>query len=212
MESNHVMQPKESMFFNMTTFTDLTPAEKHYSSASLVRMRLATRIRGKDLEETENALIAEGRFVLKVTDVVFTESTEKAQPMAAPTAPNSEGTPQNSTPNISLPLTQPPSSNQSPQQNPSPNSPLPLAQPTSTAASDIGRAATIVGVPIGDQLNVRSAPAMNSKLSFTLSNGTEVQVRSDSVFNRDTEWIPITVGARQGWVRSKYLQLESKQP
>lgn len=68
----------------------------------------------------------------------------------------------------------------------------------------------VVGIPDDDVLNVRAAPGMNSKTSFTLSNGEAVQVKGGSVFNGDTEWIPITAGSQQGWVRNKYVQRESK--
>ncbi|MFO1486000.1 MAG: SH3 domain-containing protein [Verrucomicrobiaceae bacterium] len=67
--------------------------------------------------------------------------------------------------------------------------------------------AIVIGIAADDYLNVRSAPAMNSNDLFKLTNGQTVQIRGDSVFNGDTEWIPISVGTQQGWVRKKYLQL-----
>ena len=66
--------------------------------------------------------------------------------------------------------------------------------------------AVVIGVVEGDQLNVRSAPAMSSSTSFKLSTGQTVQIRGDSVFNGDTEWIPITFGMQQGWVTRKFLK------
>jgi len=68
--------------------------------------------------------------------------------------------------------------------------------------------AIVTGIAADDYLSVRSAPAMNSKELFRLSNEQKIQVRGDSVFNGDTEWIPISAATQQGWVRKKYLRLQ----
>lgn len=99
-----------------------------------------------------------------------------------------------------------------PKEQPSPASPgssLPVPSPT-VAVSNPPRTCTVVGLAADDYLNVRSAPAMNSDTKFRLSNGQRVQIRGDSVFNGETEWIPITVDAQQGWVRGKFLKPEFK--
>jgi TPR repeat protein len=68
--------------------------------------------------------------------------------------------------------------------------------------------AIVTGIAADDYLSVRSAPAMNSKELFRLSNEQKIQVRGDSVFNGDTEWVPISAESQQGWVRKKYLRLQ----
>ena len=51
---------------------------------------------------------------------------------------------------------------------------------------------------------------MNTSVAFKLTNGDKVQVTGQSSFNGDTEWIPIAVDSKQGWVRNKYLRPQSK--
>ena len=81
------------------------------------------------------------------------------------------------------------------------------AIPTPPAAPPIY---VVVGVTPGDFLNVRSEPAMNSNAVFKLTNGDKVQVTGKSAYNGATEWIPITANSQKGWVRNKYLRLQSK--
>ena len=81
------------------------------------------------------------------------------------------------------------------------------AIPTPPAAPPIY---VVVGVTPGDFLNVRSEPAMNSNAVFKLTNGDKVQVTGQSAYNGDTEWLPITANSQKGWVRNKYLRLQSK--
>ena len=71
---------------------------------------------------------------------------------------------------------------------------------------ETGIVCEVVNVPAGDTLNVRSAPAMNAAAAFALSNGQVVQVRGESVFNGDTEWVPVSFENQTGWVRNKYLR------
>jgi len=66
--------------------------------------------------------------------------------------------------------------------------------------------AIVTGIAADDYLSVRSAPAMNSKELFRLSNDQKIQIRGDSVFNGDAEWVPISAASKQGWVRKKYLR------
>jgi hypothetical protein len=85
---------------------------------------------------------------------------------------------------------------------------LPPVGVPATSTNLVGRICRVVGVESNDTLNVRSAPAMASTSAFRLANGERVQIRGDAVTNGETEWIPITFGTKQGWVRSKYLQAE----
>jgi len=94
-----------------------------------------------------------------------------------------------------------------PVQRSTPSAPQ-LESPENTAAAP--PIYVVVGVTPGDFLNVRSEPAMNSDAVFKLTNGDKVQVTGQSAFNGDTEWIPITANSQKGWVRNKYLRLQSK--
>jgi hypothetical protein len=64
----------------------------------------------------------------------------------------------------------------------------------------------VTGVPPGDSLNARSAPAMNSEAVFVLNNGAKVSILGAAVKNGETEWIPVSFGSQKGWVRGKYLK------
>jgi TPR repeat protein len=66
--------------------------------------------------------------------------------------------------------------------------------------------AIVTGIAADDYLSVRSAPAMNSKELLRLKKDQKIQIRGDSVFNGDTEWVPISAELKQGWVRKKYLR------
>jgi TPR repeat protein len=68
------------------------------------------------------------------------------------------------------------------------------------------KVAIVSGIADDDFLSVRAAAAMNSQELFRLSKGQEIQIRGDSVYNGDTEWIPVSLGSQQGWVRKKYVQ------
>lgn len=78
--------------------------------------------------------------------------------------------------------------------------------PLSPPAQTVESFAVVVGIAAGDDLNVRAAPAMNSTAVFKLANGDLVQIRGESVYNGDTEWVPIALGTQRGWVRNKYLR------
>jgi Flp pilus assembly protein TadD len=83
---------------------------------------------------------------------------------------------------------------------------LPCASPPKGSVRRI-----IAGVPAGDDLKVRTAPAMTSEVALTVYNGQNVQIRGGAVMNGKTEWVPITIGSTDGWVRSKYLKTESNE-
>lgn len=75
----------------------------------------------------------------------------------------------------------------------------------------ITHAAFVTGVPVGDVLNVRSAPAMKANSLFNLKNGQRIQITGEPVFNSQTEWVPIQSGRLQGWVRRIYLRNEPEE-
>jgi len=72
--------------------------------------------------------------------------------------------------------------------------------------TDSTKVAVVTGIAADDFLSVRSAAAMNSQELLRLSQGQVIQIRGESVYNGDTEWIPISHGSQQGWVRKKYVQ------
>lgn len=88
-------------------------------------------------------------------------------------------------------------------------SPTPSTPPSPSTQTD-QNSRVVVGVATGDYLNVRAAPAMNSLAVFTLANGDVVQVLGESVYNGDTEWVPVALGPQRGWVRNKYLRPYTK--
>ncbi|WP_395741709.1 SH3 domain-containing protein [Prosthecobacter sp.] len=192
-EYQHLMQPNETMYYTFRTFTSL-PAERFFCDGSLAVIQTAQMLAkkidmDKAVKEAAALTLAEGNFILEVTDVAFAEPTAlEFQPPVAPTTSNSKII-ESSRPSI-----------------------IPF-RPAETGSTKIvvgEKSAVISGIPSNDTLNVRSAPSMNSKTVLTLANGVKVQIRGDSVLNGETEWVPITIDSQQGWVRSKYLQLESK--
>ena len=91
----------------------------------------------------------------------------------------------------------------------------PVAQPVIPVAKLVTRQTptedyVVAGLATDDFLNIRSAPAMSSLAVSKLTNGDQVHITGKSVFNGDTEWIPVTTGSKQGWVRNKYIQPKTR--
>ena len=67
----------------------------------------------------------------------------------------------------------------------------------------------MTGVASRDTLNVRAGPGANTTIVAKLPNGTaHVRVTGAPVMNGPTEWVPIQVGNRTGWVTKQHLQHE----
>jgi hypothetical protein len=87
--------------------------------------------------------------------------------------------------------------------------PSPPQAEASSTPSPIALSYSVVGVTDGDTLNVRSGPGVSNHIIARLPNGTtHIGVIGTSVMNRTTEWVPIQVGGRTGWVTKQHLQRE----
>lgn len=90
-----------------------------------------------------------------------------------------------------------------------PGTPPPAQVEAPQGATVLETAFTVVNVVNRDALNVHSRPAMNSTVTAKLPNGsTGIQITGPSIMNERTEWVPIRVGERAGWVTKKYLNPE----
>ena len=90
-------------------------------------------------------------------------------------------------------------------------SPAPSSSPTeSRSASNLGEESyAVTGVASSDTLNVRAGPGANTNIVAKLPNGTaHIRVTGAPVLNGTTEWVPIRVGERTGWVTRQHLQRE----
>lgn len=122
--------------------------------------------------------------------------------------PTVAGTPATTPPNDA---NKPPDVSRSPVQPAVADLPSPSTSPTPSPPTQTNQnSCIVVGLAAGDYLNVRAAPAMNSAAVFKLANGDVVQVRGESVYNGDTEWVPVASGPQSGWVRNKYLRPYTK--
>lgn len=73
-------------------------------------------------------------------------------------------------------------------------------------AQERPQACSVVGIPAGDTLSVRSRPSGNSSIVARLRNGTTgIRVVGQPIVNGTDDWIPIIVSDIKGWVRPKYL-------
>lgn len=78
-----------------------------------------------------------------------------------------------------------------------------------SATSPTPTSYAVVGVPTGDTLNVRAGPGANNSVIAKLPKGTtHVGITGASVMNGGTEWVPIKVGDRTGWVTKAHLERE----
>lgn len=193
--SNHVILPGETVFFNAVFFGN--GAEKiYFSSISYISMAL-----GKSVNEAE----LQGKHLLQVSKILTgdrnlpDEQPQSATPAEVPTV---AATP---SPNDAY---EPPHVSRSPAQPAVADSPSPSTPSLPTQTNE--NSCVVVGLPAGDYLNVRAAPAMDSAAVFKLANGDVVQVRGESVYNKDTEWVPVASGLQRGWVRNKYLRPYTK--
>ena len=180
--SGHVVQPGEMIFYVLIA-KDNGRNEQGFTLRPPDRAKFAQ---------------ADGRFQLQVAKIVSVDGSD------APARPAARPSPLSPMPNA------PQESNaDSPPPKPVPtrSDSVPLASNTPAAEPQYY---TVIGVAPGDFLNVRSGPAMNTSVAFKLTNGDKVQVTGQSSFNGDTEWIPIAVDSKQGWVRNKYLRPQSK--
>lgn len=109
-----------------------------------------------------------------------------------------------------IPVTEPYIDNNNPGRSSGIPKALPVDEsvPSTPTTSNMLHVFVVVGIQPGDSLNVRSSPTMTSVPLLQLRNGQEVQARGDSVFNGETEWIPIKVGGLQGWANRAFLMLK----
>lgn len=65
---------------------------------------------------------------------------------------------------------------------------------------------TVVGLEVGDTLNVRSGPGVKNPIVARLPNSySGVELSGAAVTNGPTVWVPIKIGNIQGWVVRKNL-------
>ena len=87
-------------------------------------------------------------------------------------------------------------------------SPVVAAAPAFPAPQG-GKFYEVVGVANSDALNVHTGPGANTSVSARLPNRTiGIEVTGASVMNGPTEWVPIRVEDRTGWVTKQHLQPE----
>jgi hypothetical protein len=66
---------------------------------------------------------------------------------------------------------------------------------------------TVVRVPDGDRLNVRSGPGTTFPTICTVGNGySDVVITGPVEMNGSTDWYPVTAGTFRGYIRGKYLE------
>jgi hypothetical protein len=188
--NRHVIQTGETIFYSLIAKNDGT---------------VETTFTGEDISKFPTA---KGRYKLQLAKVISAPAAEALPPPPPErTAPSSTSPPlppehAATPPEPSVPRTLP--------SEPLQPTTEPLLRNPSPSSSDSAQTCIVVGVAPGDYLNIRSAPAMNSRPVFKLANGDEVLIRGASIYNGDTEWIPITSGSQQGWVCNKYLRANPK--
>jgi hypothetical protein len=92
-ESHHILQPGETIFFNKGSIFGELHSETWFSSVCWIRQLVAMTDSQKSVKDQEarvNALLAEGRFILKVTKVVKAEAEDlvvRERPIETPRTP-----------------------------------------------------------------------------------------------------------------------------